>query len=461
VHPRSAETSTASGQNCVPSLRLCSLSHSGNAARQSPYRRRRVASVRRPRWNVLTLGFCGVLLVTYLVGWLRIDQVEIARSDFTNTYIGATLLRNGEGGQMYDPVLQTRLHGELDPADRGGNLPFVAPPLAAALAVPVSVLPLDAAYRLWGLVQVGLLLAGLSIALRAAPSSRLTRRDVATIAFLSVTCIGTWAMLIEAQWDGVMALGLGVAYASFRRGRRASAGAALTLAALVAKPQLGLCLASFLLGRRDRRVLAGAAVAAIIAVGLSLAVAGTHGVEGFLGGLSQSTTRWQLTSFDSMIGIAATLTRNVSASYMIAAIGALTAMIVAAALGSAVKRRPERLEAGLAAAAVLSLFASPHAYVQDLALLVPAAAWVFAALWVRCPAQRRPLKPAIYLWVVLNAAAGCDLALYGSVLPGPLTPWVLGGAAAVASAACFRQGRTLVGSDLGDAPMGISASVSG
>jgi hypothetical protein len=395
--------------------------------------------LRRPNWRLIALVLCGVLLLAYVVAWMRMGQLEIARSDFTNTYISATLVRDGHGAQTYDSQVETQLHGQLDPADKGGNLPFEAPPLAAAIAMPISFLPLDAAFRVWGVLQVTLIMIGLLVALRAAPNASRRPRDTLTIAALALSCVGSFAMLVEAQWDGVMALGLGVAYAGLRRHRPASAGAALALTALIAKPQLSLCLAAFVIGRRDRRLLSGAGVAVLVAVGLSVAVVGPQGSAGFLRGLSQWTTLRDLSSFESLIGIAATLTRNTITANVVALVGAAGAVTLAAVLGWAVRDRPERLEPGLAAAAILSLLLAPHAFVQDLALLVPVAGWTLAALWPEGRGPSAPLKPAIYLWVALNASAGWDLASTGPTALGPIGPWVLAAAAGFAATICFKQ----------------------
>ena len=417
-------------------LRLCRVSATSESAAEP---RDTVMTVRRQlNWTLVMGAVSAALLVAYLVAWVRIDGLEIARSDFTSTYVGATLLREGHGSEMYDQSLQTVLHSELDPADKGGNLPFVNPPLAAALAMPVSLLGLDAAYRVWSLVQLALLVVAVVVALRAAPIQTLRRGQIAAIALLALASMGTWAMFIQGQWDGVSALGLATAYASLRRGRPATAGVLLAVTSLIGKPQLALCLAAFVVGRRDWRLIAGGLAGLAVCAGLSVLIAGTAGVAGFLGGLAGSLTRWQLTTFVSLVGIGAAVTGSTAGAYIVAAIGGAMAMALAAALGSAVRARPDRLEAGLAGAAVLSVLASPHALPHDLALLVPPAAWCFAALAARRPRPAALLKAAILVWIALSAAAAADTVLDGQVPPGPLTPWVLIAAAALAVAVAVR-----------------------
>lgn len=97
---------------------------------------------------------CAAIVVAYLSLWLGVGPLQIGRSDFTSTYVGATLLREGHGASMYDETLQAPLHASLIAPDREGNLPFVNPPLAAALALPVSLLSLQGAYRLLSLIHI-------------------------------------------------------------------------------------------------------------------------------------------------------------------------------------------------------------------------------------------------------------------------------------------------------------------
>ena len=114
---------------------------------------------------------------------------------------------------MYDEALQAPLHASLIAPDREGNLPFVNPPLAAALALPVSLLSLQAAYRLWSILQFALLVISVVVAIRGSPAWRgLPRLTLAAIGLAALACLGTWATLLLGQWDGVSALGLAVAY---------------------------------------------------------------------------------------------------------------------------------------------------------------------------------------------------------------------------------------------------------
>ncbi|HXZ99888.1 MAG TPA: glycosyltransferase family 87 protein [Candidatus Binatia bacterium] len=395
------------------------------------------------KWALICGALGGALLIGYFASWVAIDRVEIGLSDFSATYVGATLLRQGDGASMYDQALQAQLRRVLDPADSGGNLPFVNPPLAAAVALPVTLFDLPTAYRLWGLLQVALVIAGLGLAVWAAPGRQaLHREEVVAVALLALACVGTWRMLIQAQWDGVSAVGLGAAYACLRKNRPGAAGFVLAAASLIAKPQIALGLAAFVIGRRDRRLILGAAAGVGIAVLLSVLIAGIGGVAGFAGAVISTGTRFKLTSFASFIGVAAAVAGSTGAAYVLAGIGGLLALAAAAWLGSAVRARPARLEAGLAGAAILSVLATPHAYGHDLVLLVPAAAWCLATLVGAARQLAASVTPmAMAAWIAISAASAIDVVTGGAVPPGPLTPWALIAAAIMAGLVCARQGR--------------------
>jgi alpha-1,2-mannosyltransferase len=394
--------------------------------------------MRRPA--LLAGGLCAAAVLAYIALWLQVGPFQIGRSDFTSTYVGATLLRDGHGSSMYDEALQAPLHASLIAPDREGNLPFVNPPLAAALAVPVSLLALPAAYRLWSILQLALLAIAVIVAIRASPGRRtLPPITLVAIGLFALACLGTWATLLLGQWDGVSALGLALAYASLRRGRPATAGAVLAVSSLIAKPHLALGLAAFVLGWRDRRLIVGALAGVVASVALSLLVAGPGGVAGFVGAAVHSTTRWQLANMVSLVGIAGSIAGNGTASHVVAAVAELAAVVLAAILGSAVRRHPIRLEAALAGATALSLLASPHAYWDDLALLVPAAAWSLTALAAHRQGSGRLRIALPAVWVAISIAAFLDIASGAAVPVGVLTPWTLIAATALATAVCMRQ----------------------
>lgn len=99
----------------------------------------------------LVLSYIGflVIVITRRLTWM---------ADFTCWYTGAKIILTGAGGQLYDLSLQTavqqRLLGGRHLAD--GLLPFNHPPHAALLMTPLALLPLEWAYGVWTLFNLGL-----------------------------------------------------------------------------------------------------------------------------------------------------------------------------------------------------------------------------------------------------------------------------------------------------------------
>jgi hypothetical protein len=395
---------------------------------------------RRPRTSLrepLTIAAGCLVLLAYVLLWARTSPLQTGRADFTNAYVGATLLRTGHAASMYSPALQDPLYLRLVAPLHTGVLPYLEAPTAAALALPYTLLSLHIAYRLWSLTQLLLIAAAAGIAVWAAPRRTVGRARLAANALLALGGAGTLMTLVLGQWDGLWALGLALVYMWLRQRRMGVAGFALGMTALVAKPQLALGLAALVLGWRDRRLLLGSIGGALTAVLLWLAIAGVGGVTGFVGAVVHSVGVWQPSVMVSFVGITGVLVGNTAAAHVLGAAGSLLLMGVGAAVGAALRGRPARLEAGLASAAFISLLAAPHAYPQDLAMLVPAAAWSLTALSATMPAGL--WSAALLAWVATTLAVLLDIATRAAPPLGVLTPWSLIAAAALAVAVCLRQ----------------------
>lgn len=396
------------------------------------------------RTTRIVVAVSAALLTAYAMVWTQLSPFDIGRSDFTAFYVGGTLLREGHGASLYDESLQAPLHARLLAPDHEGNLPFVDPPVAAALVLPVTVFGLHGAYAAWAAVEL-LVLSG-AVAIVVATEAR--RREVgragswaAGLAAMAGT--GTLFAVVQAQWTPVLALGLAVAYWSWQprpavadgdeatASRRAALGAAaLVTCALVGKPQLALGLVAFMAGWRRRHVLLGAAAGLGAFALVSLAIVGPAGIAGLARIVSGSTTRWDPHLMLGVSGVAAALAGGGAAAIALGVALSLVACGAAYVLGGRVRRDPSQLPLALAGAAALSLFAAPHAYLDDLAMLAPVAAWCLAGAWTTSadPAAawwRAPLAAVLGLWVALNAAALVDLGVQGRLPVGPVTAYVL------------------------------------
>src|SRR5205814_2486059 len=152
-------------------------------------------------------------------------------------------------GHLYDFDAQKRV--ELDVTGGrvlvtlgiGGIHPFLAPAWVALLAVPFDAFGTEIGGRLWILFGLLCLAAGLYLATRPRPPTALLPGFAA---------VPTALLLLNAQLDGIVALGLGAAFALWSRPYLAGLALGLTLV----KPQLVLPLAAALFVARKWKVLA-------------------------------------------------------------------------------------------------------------------------------------------------------------------------------------------------------------
>ena len=259
----------------------------------------------------LIIAFAAALLLAYAVVWSQVSSIDVGRSDFTAFYVGGTLLRQGHTGDLYNEAVQQPLHSALIAPDREGNLPFVNTPVAAALVLPATFLPLPVAYRLWGALEVAVLLLAIVLAVRWVdwpPGTPRVWKVAAGAAALA--SMGTWTTLIQAQWTPILALGIVLAYRAWKGGHQATGAALLVVSAGIAKPHLALGLLAFLLGWRRRRIILGAIAGAGGLALASLALVGPSGIDGFIKILAGSTTRWVLANMLSFIGVVGSLFGN-------------------------------------------------------------------------------------------------------------------------------------------------------
>jgi hypothetical protein len=218
----------------------------------------------------------------------------------------------------------------------------------------------------------------------------------------------------------------------------------LVVSAGIAKPHLALGLLAFLLGWRERRVILGA-LAGVGALALaSLALVGPAGVAGFVSILASSTTRWELATMVSFIGVVGAVFGNGLTAHLVGLVASLLACAAAVWLGMRVRSDVSRLDTALVGAAVLSLVASPHAYPDDLVMLAPAFVISVASAARRMSASASlrlasPLVSVYGAWALITVAACVDLIDAAAFPPGQLAGWALVLAAVLAGIATGRN----------------------
>jgi hypothetical protein len=407
----------------------------------------------------LIIAIAAALLVAYAVVWSQVSSIDVGRSDFTAFYVGGTLLREGHTGDLYDEAVQQPLHSRLIAPDREGNLPFVNTPVAAALVLPVTFLPLATAYRLWGILELAVLVLAVVLAIRWVdwpPGTPRVWKMAAGAAALA--SMGTWTTVIQAQWTPILALGIVLAYRAWKGGHHATGAALLVVSAGIAKPHLALGLLAFLIGWRRRGIILGA-LAGVCGLALaSVALVGPAGVVGFVKILASSTTRWELANMLSFIGVVGSLFGSGFAAHLVGLAATLLACAAAVWLGMLVRRDPRRLDTALVGAAVLSLLASPHAYSDDLVMLAPALVIGLAASARRMTVDTQltatsPVSIVFGAWALITLAAFADFADAAKFPPGQLSGWALVVAAAIAIVSSRRSDQLVAAATLRMPPL--------
>jgi hypothetical protein len=225
-----------------------------------------------------------------------------------------------------------------------GILPFLAPAWVALAAIPFYAFGIDVGGRLWILFGLACLLGGLYLATRPrAPAAVLP-------AFASVP---TALMMLNAQLDGIVALGIGAAIAL--RSRPYLAGIALGLTLM--KPQLVLPLGIAVIATRQWKVFAGWALAGLILLVPTLVL----------------SAHWPLDWLAQTRSTVAPVSREVDVAHFgVLLPGPSVAVLVVVAVGLTVYlawRRREDFRAATAIVIIGGVIASPHALPADLVLV--------------------------------------------------------------------------------------------
>jgi hypothetical protein len=194
--------------------------------------------------------------VAFVIYPLIESSADVINSDWPAFATGAKVIVQ-DPGHLYDLNVQRRVESQVTGGRTlitlgiQGILPFLAPAWVALIAVPFELLGTDVGGRVWILFGLACLAGGLFLAVRPRPPSAIVP------AFASVP---TALMLLNAQLDGLVALGIGAAIALWSKPYLAGLALGLTLM----KPHLMVLLAVALIASRRWKVLAGWAAAGAV-----------------------------------------------------------------------------------------------------------------------------------------------------------------------------------------------------
>ena len=123
-----------------------------------------IARIRKKPFHFLIVLLCliNISLIGINVGlWATAAyQKMFFAADFTSFYTGFYVVRVGEGENLYDGTLQSKYQHQFMGGMNfeGRVLLFPNPPFVAIVFSPISLLQFDAAFYLWSLMQLGLLI---------------------------------------------------------------------------------------------------------------------------------------------------------------------------------------------------------------------------------------------------------------------------------------------------------------
>jgi hypothetical protein len=203
------------------------------------------------------LGLYGVLWLS-LIGSGGTDA-----ADFTAFYTGWTIVLEGDGARVYDPALQAEVQQRLlgGRTFEAGLNPFNNPPHLVLPFVPLALLPLQASYLVWGVIQL-VLLGWLLWRLWTAVSGDWSTPERVILIGAAVALPSIALTLLQGAFSLLITVAVLELYLALRQGRDARAGWWFALGTL--KPQgvagLGVML---LAGARWRTLLTAAAVGTV------------------------------------------------------------------------------------------------------------------------------------------------------------------------------------------------------
>ena len=338
----------------------------------------------RDRWRWRgSVALLAVALAFFIYPLLPND--DVINSDWPAFATGARLIVS-DPGHLYDLSVQQGVERDVTGGRTlvtpgiQGILPFLAPAWVAFIAIPFDLLGTEVGGHAWVLFGLVCLGAGLYLATRPRPPS-------ATLpAFASVP---TALMMLNAQLDGIVALGIGAALALWSRPFLAGLALGLTLV----KPQLVLTLAAALLLARRWRVMGGWAAAGVVQLGVTL-VANPHWVLEWL-----AQIRTTVAPISREVDLAHFGTYLPGPAQPYAVIG-LSLFALCDCVLLALRRRHD-FKAAAAILVIGGVLVSPHALPADLVLVA-----VGLAIWREATWRE---------WLALSVAA-----LIAALTPAPI-----------------------------------------
>ena len=230
---------------------------------------------------LLTLFLAGMLSLHLVLAWNAAELIRKGYPDFTIFYSAGKIVRQGLGAKLYDEQTQYRIQQEFAAgvSIRQGPLPYNHPPFEALIFVPFTCLPYFAAYLLWDLMNLGILLA-LRFLLR--PHVPLLRQiPAAGWLFVSLAFFPVFIALLQGQDIILLLLLFTLVFVSLKRNADFAAGCWLGLG--IFRLHLVWPLLLILLLHKRRKAILGFLLVALALGVISIAVVGWKETLGYPG----------------------------------------------------------------------------------------------------------------------------------------------------------------------------------
>lgn len=341
-----------------------------------------------------TLGLVGLaILLVAAVVWSA-NSVNVERTDFALSYVGAHILHVGQGSRLYDIGLQVQLRDSM--FRQASPIYFEHPPFEALLLAPLTSLPFRTAYLIWGLFNVAVVLAVMVWLRRYLPWPA---ED------LGYVCLWLlFAPIVIAIYQGqssVIVLGaFAAAFILLKNDQPLAAGVALGIGLL--KFQFAVPMAIVFLLRRQWRFVGGFAISAAVLGIASWIAVGWSGLVDY----TRLLTRVGSNPHNVSLGSAVDMPTLQGLAYALggkhlgsAGLNAVVALLSIALLAwVSLKWRDREFDLMFAAAVAASLLSGSHMFTQDFSPLLIGLLAVGAMLQKLGSMARVPLTVTLVLF---------------------------------------------------------------
>ena len=311
--------------------------------------------------KLLMLAFVGLIaLNAYLVVPL-IPLAVHGYADYEILYVAGAMVKGGVADLLYDYHAQSAAHRLLLPSSlRTPSLPFNHLSYEAAFFVPLAELPFESSFYVWDLLNI-LMLVLVGFALRR----ELPAVPGWLVVLTPFAFFPDFATLGQGQ-DSILLLAVYVtSFIAAKRGHNEIAGGTLALGLF--KYHLVLPFVFLWLLGRNWSALRGFLVGALLTVGSSIAICGTHGSIQYFKLMIETRSAWFMDP-SAMPNIRGLLSSFVPRGLMLDGIAAF--MSIAILLGAGTLKVPpekdEEFDLWFAFAITITYLVSFHSYVHDM-----------------------------------------------------------------------------------------------